>query len=107
MGLLKTLPAALSLLLLAAHILHAGGSWLLIFACVAPCALLRSRNRWLLYFVQTVLAIAAIEWIFTAYDIMQQRQLAGQAWLRAAIILIAVAALNVGAAALFLRWQKT
>ncbi|MGN6369217.1 MAG: hypothetical protein ACTHN5_13230 [Phycisphaerae bacterium] len=104
MPFLVVLPAALSLLCLAAHVLHHGGSVFLAAACVGLCALLFSRNRWLLRLVQMVLILATIEWLVTTYDLVSQRQAVGLPWERAATILILVAGLNVaGAALLFLR----
>ena len=102
---LVTFPAVLGLLLLGAHILHGGGSVYMVIGCVGLCGLLFSRNRWLLYIVQTVLALATIEWLFTTYDIVRERQEQGHEWQRAAIILIGVAGLNVASAAL-LRLRK-
>src|ERR1035437_1142277 len=95
MAVLISLPAVLSLLLLGAHLMHNGGSLLLVAGCVGLCTLLFSRKRWSLYIVQAVLALAAIEWLFTTYAIVQMRQQEGQAWVRAAGILIGVACLNV------------
>ncbi len=105
MPFLVTFPAVLSLLLLGAHFLHNGGSVYMALGCVGLCGLLVSRNRWLLYIVQTVLALAAIEWLCTTYNIVLQRQEEGRSWERAAVILIGVAGLNVAAAGL-LRLRK-
>ncbi|HUO09448.1 MAG TPA: hypothetical protein VM008_14160 [Phycisphaerae bacterium] len=104
MPFLIVLPAIISFLLLGAHILHNGGSVFLALACVGLSTLLVSRHRWLIYVVQIILTLATIEWLATTYDIIIQRQAAGLAWERAAVILIGVAGLNVAAAALlFLR----
>ena len=106
MAFLISLPAVLSLLLLAAHFLFHGGNLVLAIGSVGLCALLFSRKRWPLYIVQAVLALAAIEWLFTTYDLVQKRQQGGHEWVRAASILLGVACLNVVAAGL-LRLRKT
>jgi len=100
------LPAILSLLMLAAHILHRSGSLFLALTSLMLGALLFTGKRWTLYVLQVVLALAAVEWLFTTYAIVQQRQSEGTAWARAAIILIAVAVFNVVAAGL-LKFRKT
>ena len=100
MPFLVVFPAILSFLLLAAHFLHNGGGVFMVLGCVGLCGLLFSRNRWLIYIVQTVLVLAAIEWLCTTYDIVVQRQQEGRPWERAAVILILVAGLNVAAAGL-------
>ena len=105
MSFVLSIPAVLSLLVLAAHFLHNDSGWLPVVVSIALCGLLFSRNRWLLYAVQTVLILAAIEWVFTAQGLAQERQQMGLPWIRSAIILVSVALFNVAAAAM-LRWRK-
>lgn len=105
MPVLFVLPAIVSLLILAAHFLHNGGNFLLVIPCLALCLFLFSHNRWMLYIVQIALILATIEWIFTAIDIVQVREQTGLPYMRAAIIISSVAALNLIAAVL-LRYRN-
>ena len=96
--LLLVLPA-LALLLLAAHLLHAG---LVVAAVVALllCALLAVRRPWAARVLQVVLALAVVEWILTAARLVQLRAQHDQPYLRLALILGGVAAFTALAAAL-------
>jgi hypothetical protein len=105
MAFLIVLPAILSLLILAAHIWFHSGDWLLTLGSLLLCGLLLFRKWWTLYIIQTVLALAAIDWLFTTYELIRRRQMQGQGWGRAAAILFGVAVFNMGAAAL-LRLRK-
>ncbi len=77
--------------LIAAHFLRAGG---LIAAavCLAAPALFLVRRRWSLLLLQGLAYAAAAVWIETAWRIAVMRQSYGEPWLRAALILAAVAA---------------
>ena|ERR1041384_656046 len=99
MPILISLPAILSFLLLAAHFLHQGESFAALIS-VGICVLLFSRDRWVIRIVQTILAMAAVEWLFTTYHIVQQRQMEHRDWIRAAAILIVLAVFNIAAAAI-------
>ena len=118
MAIFLSLPALVSLLALAAHFIRqASGffslgqrlnAWIclgLALGSILVCGLLMMRKWWTLYIVQTVLALAVIEWLFTARALVQERQAEGLPWERAAAILIGVACLNVVAAVL-LRFRK-
>lgn len=96
---LLALPG-LALLLLAAHLVHAG--WLPL-ACIALLliGLLFVRRPWAARAVQVVLAIATIEWVLTAYGLAQLRLGLGQPYLRLVLILGSVALLTALAVAAF------
>jgi hypothetical protein len=91
---LRLLPVVLSTLALAAHLFRAGLP--LGFAALvagAPLALVGGRRAAVLA-VQTVLALAAVEWLRTAAVLVAARRAAGEPHLRLALILFAVAALG-------------
>ena len=90
----------LALLLLAAHLLHAG--WLpLAGLALLLIGLLFVRRPWAARVVQVVLAVAAIEWALTAYGLAQFRLGHGQPYLRLVLILGAVTLFTALAAAAF------
>lgn len=95
---LLALPA-LALLLLAAHLLHAG----FVVATVVTLllgALLAVRRPWAGRVLQLVLALAVVEWLLTATRLSQLRAQHDQPYLRLALILGGVAAFTALAAAL-------
>lgn len=94
------LPTVLSLLLLAAHFLRSANV-VLVSVCLLFLVLLFIRRAWSARTMQAILLLAAIEWFFTAYAIAQKNQEEGRPWLRAAVIVISVAILNLVSAALF------
>jgi hypothetical protein len=99
MGLLLVLPA-LALVLLAAHLLHAG--WLPLAAlAVLLVGLLAIRRPWAARSVQVVLAVATIEWVSTAVGLAQVRIHHGGPYLRLVLILGTVAVFTALAAAAF------
>jgi hypothetical protein len=96
--LLLALPA-LALLLLAAHLLHAG----FVVATVAALllgTLLAVRRPWAARVLQLVLALAVVEWVLTAARLAQLRAQHDQPYLRLILILGGVAGLTALAAAL-------
>lgn len=98
-GGLLILPG-LALVLLAAHLLHAG--WLpLAVAALLLIGLLLVRRPWAARVVQAVLAVATIEWALTAYGLAQVRIDHGQPYLRLILILGTVAVFTALAAAAF------
>src|SRR4051812_38798672 len=99
MSKLATVPALLSLLLLGAHFVHAG-SLLLALGSLAICALVFSRDRRIIWIVQGILALGALEWVFRTYEIVQERQVEHREWLRAALILLVVAGFTAASATL-------
>lgn len=98
-GWLLVLPM-LALVLLAAHLLHAG--WLALAGlALLLIGLLLVRRPWAARAVQLVLAIATVEWALTAYGLAQLRLGHGQPYLRLVAILGTVAVLTALAAAAF------
>lgn len=95
---LLALPA-LALLLLAAHLLHAGFVAATVVALLLG-ALLAVRRPWAARVLQLVLALAVVEWLLTAVRLSQLRIQHDQPYLRMALILGAVAAFTALAAAL-------
>jgi glucose dehydrogenase len=90
----------LALLLLAAHLMHAG--WLpLAGLALLLIGLLFVRRPWAARTVQAVLAIATIEWVLTAYGLAQLRLGHGQPYLRLVLILGSVALFTAVAVAAF------
>ncbi len=100
MVLILLIPIALSFLLLGAHFLHHQNLILMAISLAAPWILF-IRRRWALRVVQAVLVIAALEWLWTAVSLAQERINAGDPWKRMAIILGAVAMWTLGSALLF------
>jgi len=79
--------------LIAAHFLRSGS---LIFAalCLATPLLFLLRRRWSLLLLQGLAYAAAAIWLATAWQVVAERRFFGQPWLRAAAILVAVAAVS-------------
>jgi hypothetical protein len=98
-AMLLLLPA-LALLLLAAHLLHAG-LWFPATLAVLLLALLAVPRPWAARTLQIVLAVAVAEWLLTAYGLAQTRMAHGQPYLRLILILGGVAAFSALAAAAF------
>lgn len=96
---LRLLPAALGLWLLAAHFLR-GGHVLLAAALAAAPAALCVRSPVSRRIVQAALAAGALVWLTTAVRIAVDRREEGRPWTRMAVILAAVATVNVAGAAL-------
>ena len=78
----------LALLLLAAHLLHAGLLPLAVLALLLA-GLLAVRRPWAARVLQAVLLLAAVEWILTTVTLAQMRLQHGQPYLRLALILAA------------------
>lgn len=97
--LLRTVPAILSALLIAAHFLRRGETLLVVTSLVAPLLLLVPR-RWALRTVQLGLLAAATRWAATAVDLVGQRAASGEPWVRLVLILGTVTALTLGSAVL-------
>jgi hypothetical protein len=77
--------------LIAAHFLRAGDV-IAAELCLAAPALFLVRRRWSQLLLQGLAYGAAALWIETAWRIAVMRQAYGEPWLRAALILAAVAA---------------
>jgi hypothetical protein len=97
--LLLSLPA-LALAILAAHFYRAA-AWALMLACLALIALLAVPRAWVARLVPLCLAAGTLEWIRTAYVLVQQRIALGQPWARLALVLGAVALFTAAAAWVF------
>jgi hypothetical protein len=80
-------------LLIAAHFLREG-NWLGVAICVAAPLLSLVRRRWSLLLLEGLAYVAAIIWLWTAWEIAVERSSFGQPWLRASLILGAVAAVS-------------
>ena len=90
----------LALVLLAAHLLHAG-LWPVAAVCLACIGLLGVRRPWAARVLQFLLVVGAIEWILTAVALAHMRAAHGQPYVRMLVILGAVAAFTLLAAFVF------
>jgi len=81
-------------LLIAAHFLRIG-NMIGVVLCLATPLLFLVHRRWSLLLLQWLAYVAAVIWLGTAWQIVALRLSFGQPWLRAAAILVAVAAVNV------------
>lgn len=99
LSLLLLLPAV-ALVLLAAHLLHAG---LLPLAAVVLLltGLLAVRRGWAARTLQVVLAVGVVEWLLTASTLAGLRMRHGQPYVRLLVILGGVALFTALAAAAF------
>ena len=86
-------------LLIAAHFLRFG-NMVGVALCLATPLLFLVRRRWSLLLLQGLAYVAAVIWLATAWQIAATRLSFGAPWLRAAAILVAVAAINVLAGSL-------
>lgn len=80
--------------LIAAHFLRMGDVIAVVLCLLAPLLFL-VRQRWSLLLLQWLTYVAAVVWLATAWQIVAPRWSSGEPWLRAAAILVAVAAINV------------
>jgi hypothetical protein len=96
---LVLLPA-LALGLLGAHFYRAA-TWPLVALCVVLVVLLAWPRAWVARLVQGALVLGALEWLWTAGWLVQQRLTLGQPWLRLALILGAVAVFTAASALVF------
>ncbi len=83
----------LAALLIAAHFLRVG-NFIGVAFCVATPLLFLVRQRWSLLLLQALAYVAAVVWLVTAWQIAAERLSFRQPWLRAALILVAVAAVS-------------
>jgi hypothetical protein len=86
-------------LLIAAHFLRVGNV-IAVALCLAAPLLFLVRQGWSLLLLQWLAYVAAVVWLATAWQIVATRWSSGEPWLRAAAILVAVAAINVLAGSL-------
>jgi len=87
---LRLFPAALMLIVLAAHFLRSGELFLVVIS-LALILLLFLRRGWAAYAVQAGLVLGSLEWLRTAVLLVAERRLAEQPFLRLACILGVVA----------------
>ena len=85
--------------LLGAHYLR-NGDLVVVALCAGAPLLFLLRKFWALILLQLLAYVAAGVWIDVALRVAQARQQAGEAWLRAALILASVAAVAVLSGAL-------
>jgi len=100
MNFTRLLPVLLSALLMAAHFSRADNPVLTLSSLLFPLILL-VRRPWVARVTQTVLVLGGIEWIRALVAIAGRRQAAGEAWLRMAVILGAVAVFTFASALVF------
>jgi hypothetical protein len=97
---LRILPVLLSAALLAAHFSRHDMPVLVVAALLFPAVLL-VRRPWVPAAVQSILAVAALEWIRTAVGLGRARLAAGEPWVRMAVILGAVALVTAASGLVF------
>jgi hypothetical protein len=88
--------------LIAAHFLRVG-DMVVVALCLATPLLFLVRRHWSLLVLQWLAYMAAAIWLFTAWQIVDMRLAFGQPWLRAALILLAVAVFSMLAGGLLRR----
>ena len=81
-------------LLIAAHFLRVGNV-IAVALCLAAPLLFLVRQSWSLLLLQGLAYVATVVWLATAWQIVATRWSTGEPFLRAAAILVAVAAVNV------------
>jgi len=100
MALLLLLPAVLSLLVFCAHLFR-DGSVFLMLPVLFSLFLLLVRQGWIARFFEVLLLVAALEWGRAALFLAIEREDQGRPWIRAVLILAAVALFTLFSAALF------
>lgn len=93
-------PIVLSLVILAAHFLRGGASWMAV-AILGLLGLLLVRRAWVARVVQVVLVLGALEWTRTLAVLVLRRSDQGEPFLRLSLILGGVVAAAVISALLF------
>ena len=83
---LRLLPVIVSLLLLAAHFMRAGNYFLFGFSFGLLLLLFR-KKAYIARLIQLVLIGGTVEWIRTTIIYVQERQDAGEPWIRLMLIL--------------------
>jgi hypothetical protein len=93
-------PTILSLLIFGAHLFR-NGAIPLVLAVLLSLPLLLVERGWVARFFQALLLVVALEWARSAFVLALERDEAGQPWLRAVLILAAVALFALFAGVLF------
>jgi len=88
---LSRLAPALALMLLGAHFARTG-TWIAVALCAGAIALLVVQRTWAVRVVQATLALGTVEWLRTAFLLVQERLALGRPWMRLALILLALTA---------------
>ncbi len=101
MNFVRLLPVFISFLLIGAHFLRAGATFLALICLLAPCLLIFTRP-WSVRLVQALLILSAVEWLRTLIHLVQLRMEMGFDWIRLAIILGGVILFSAGSALIFL-----
>jgi hypothetical protein len=89
---------ALAFVLLGAHFLR-DGLLVMTALCAAAALLLAWPRPWVTRLLQAALALGTLEWLWTAYVLIQQREAMGRPWGRMALILGVVALATAGSIA--------
>lgn len=96
---LLALPA-LALVMLGAHFYRAA-SWPSVLACLALLSVLLWRRPWVPRLMLVAMLLGSLQWLWSAFWLVQQRQALGQPWQRLAFILLAVALATVASTLVF------
>lgn len=96
------IPAVLSLLVLAAHFLRMRFLPGVVLSLVFIIPLL-FRVNWITRLTQAYLLLAALEWLRATMSLINDRQVEGTPWHRAAVILLSVETFTV-ISAILLQW---
>ena len=102
---LSRLAPALALMLLGAHFARSG-AWLAVALFAAAIVLLVVPRTWAIRVVQAALALGAVEWLRTAFVLVQERLALGRPWMRLALILLALTAFTAFSAWLVRRVRR-
>lgn len=100
MMLLRLLPVILSFAVLAAHFSRHDMP-VLVWVSLAVPLLLLVRRPWVPRLVTSLLVLGALEWMRTTTVLVGDRIAAGEAWLRMAAILVAVATVTLASTLVF------
>jgi hypothetical protein len=95
--------ASLLCVILAAHFLRMGAMAGVVVCLALPAVAVLTWARWALRALQALLILGSVSWVVTALRIGAERRVAGEPWLRMALILGTVAALSALAAGLLSR----
>ena len=99
MSFLRSIPAFLSLLMLAAHFFRAE-LLPLVAVCLVTLVLLLVPRNWAVRLVQVVLMVGALEWVRAMLEFISDREQEGRPWTRLMVILLAVELFTVFSAIL-------
>jgi hypothetical protein len=88
----------LSFLVLGAHFMREGAIFLTL-ACGALALALAWPRPWVARLIQAALLLGTLEWLWTAYVLVQQRVATGRPWSRMVVILAIVALLTAASIA--------